>query len=180
MSRRIIIRPIGIVSESIIECITNCISNRLDFICKVFSKNKNPDYAYNEGRCQYNSKLILKNLIQNCSNDTFRLIGVTSVDLYAPILKYVFGLAQINGQCSLVSTHRLDPRFYNQPPNQYLLLKRVEKTTLHEIGHTFGLTHCRDKNCVMFSSAKIEDTDFKQPAFCLTCFELLNWNVEKL
>jgi archaemetzincin len=135
----------------------------------------NPKYAYNKTRLQYDSKLILKKLHHSCPHDTSRLIGVTHVDLYVPILKYVFGLAEVEGRCCLISIHRLRPEFYDQPPNPALLLERVEKTALHEIGHTLGLTHCRDRRCVMYSSTHIENTDFKQTDFCATCFELFKW-----
>ncbi|TES91083.1 MAG: archemetzincin [Desulfobacteraceae bacterium] len=140
---------------------------------------ESPEYAYNETRCQYNSKLILKHLLRQCPSDTLRFIGVTPVDLYVPILKFVFGLAQIEGQYSIISLHRLCPRFYDQPSNPDLLLARLEKAALHELGHTFGITHCRDRRCVMYSSTRIDDTDFKQPDFCLTCFELFRWHLEK-
>ena len=136
---------------------------------------ENPKYAYNEGRGQYNSKLILSHLSRSCPEDTLRFMGVTHVDIYVPILKYVFGLAQVAGKCFLISTHRLYPEFYDQPPNTDILLERVEKTAIHELGHTFGLTHCRDKRCVMFSSTKIENTDLKEPDFCPTCFDLFQW-----
>ena len=138
-----------------------------------------PRYAYNNTRCQYNSKLILKRLLEQSSHDTLRLVGVTPVDLYVPILKFVFGLAQIEGKCAIISLHRLYPQFYGQPSNPDLLSARVEKTALHELGHTFGLTHCQDRQCVMYSSTRIEDTDFKQSEFCPTCFELFQWLLEK-
>jgi archaemetzincin len=140
---------------------------------------ENPQFAYNDTRCQYNSKLILKRLLQRNLRGTLRLIGVTPMDLYVPILKFVFGLAQIEGKCSIISLHRLYPRFYDQPSNLDLLLARVEKTVLHELGHTFGITHCRDRRCVMYSSVRIEDTDVKQPDFCPTCFELFQWYLKK-
>ena len=139
----------------------------------------NPKYAYNETRSQYDSKLILRRLLGECPHNTLKFIGVTTVDLYVPILQFVFGLAQIEGKCSIVSLHRLYPQFYSRPPDPDLLLKRVEKTVLHELGHTFGIIHCRDRRCVMYSSTRIEDTDFKQPIFCPTCSELFKWHLEK-
>jgi archaemetzincin len=140
---------------------------------------ENPRYAYDDTRCQYNSKLIIKHLLDQSLQDSFRLLGITSVDLYVPILKFVFGLAQIQGKCSLISLHRLCPKFYDQPSDPDLLLARAEKTALHELGHTLGMTHCRDRRCVMYSSVRIEDTDSKQPDFCLTCFELFQWYLKK-
>ena len=179
MSGCVIICPVGPMDKWILEHIAECISTRCGLSCRISSRMENPKYAYNDTRHQYNSKQILKHLLQKCTRETLRLIGVTSVDLYVPILKFVFGLAQIEGQCSIISLHRLYPQFYDQPSNSDLLLARVEKTALHELGHTFGITHCRDRRCIMYSSTRIEDTDFKQPDFCLTCFELFRWYLEK-
>lgn len=175
----VIICPVGPMDKWILEHIAECISTQCGLSCRISSRMENPKYAYNDTRHQYNSKQILKHLLKQCTRETLRLIGVTPVDLYVPILKFVFGLAQIEGQCSIISLHRLYPQFYDQPSNSDLLLARVEKTALHELGHTFGITHCRDRRCIMYSSTRIEDTDFKQPDFCPTCFELFQWYLKK-
>ena len=179
MSKCVAICPIGSVEEDILEHIAECINKRCGLDCKVSLRMGNPVYAYDKTRCQYNGKLILKRLLECYPRDTLRLIGVTHVDLYVPILKYVFGLAEMGGQCALISLHRLLPQFYNQSPNQDLLITRIEKTALHELGHCLSLTHCRDRRCAMHSSTRIEDTDFKQPEFCPTCFEIFRWRLEK-
>jgi len=178
LSRCVTICPIGHVDDEIIKRLTECITSRCGLVSKVSPGMENPKYAYNESRCQYNSKLILKRLIQDRPHATFRLIGITQVDLYIPILTFVFGLAQIEGPCGVISMHRLYPEFYDQPSDFNFLMNRIEKTALHELGHTMGLTHCRDRRCVMYSSTRIGDTDFKQPYFCPTCFELFNWYLE--
>ena len=179
MSGCVTICPIGSVDREILEHIAKCISLRCGLTCRISMRMENPRYAYDDTRCQYNSKLIIKHLLDQSLQDSFRLLGITSVDLYVPILKFVFGLAQIHGKCSLISLHRLCPKFYDQPSDPDLLLARAEKTALHELGHTLGMTHCRDRRCVMCSSVRIEDTDSKQPDFCLTCFELFQWYLKK-
>ncbi len=179
MSTNVTICPIGLIDEEILNHIAKCISIRCGLTCRISPSLKNPRYAYNNIRLQYDSKLILKHLFQHRHQDTLRLIGVTSVDLYVPILQFVFGLAQIEGPCLLVSIHRLNPEFYDQQTNRELLFARVEKTVLHELGHTFGITHCRNRRCVMYSSTRIEDTDFKLPDFCPTCFELFQWYLKR-
>ncbi len=140
---------------------------------------ENPRYAFTETRGQYNSKLILERLVRCCPSDAVRLIGITQVDLFVPILKYVFGLAEVEGRSSIISIHRLRPEFYEQLPAPDLLLERVEKTALHELGHTLGLTHCRDRRCVMYSSTQIEHTDYKRSECCPGCRELFSWGLRK-
>jgi archaemetzincin len=179
LSKYITICPIGDVDDVILEHLADSIASRCDLCCKVSPGMENPAYAYNDRRCQYDSKEILKHLIQCRPTDTLRFIGVTHVDLYVPILKYVFGLAQIDGTCAVISLHRLHPQFYDQPYDINLLLARTEKTALHELGHTVGLVHCRDRGCIMYSSTRIEDTDYKQAFFCPTCLELFRWHLEK-
>jgi archaemetzincin len=45
------------------------------------------------------------------------ILGVTAVDLYIPILTFVFGEAQLGGLCAVVFFHRLRQDFYGLPPN---------------------------------------------------------------
>jgi len=177
LQNSIIICPIGSVNIEIPKYLGESLTNQCGLEYKISSTMGNPDYAYNKSRSQYNSKTILKRLIKNRSYNTLRLIGVTDVDIYVPILKYVFGLAQLEGHCAIISLYRLRPCFYDQPPNFNILLDRAEKTIIHEIGHTFGLTHCRKRSCVMYSSSRIEDTDLKKPCFCPTCNELFKWHL---
>ena len=179
MSKCIYVCPLGPVGEDILDCVTHSLETRSKMAVSVLPAMGDPSYAYDEGRGQYSSKRVLKRLAACCPRETFKIIGVTQLYLYIPILTFVFGAAEMSGQCAVVSTQRLDPRYYNQPVDHNLLLARVEKTTVHEFGHSLGLIHCRDRRCVMFSSTRIADTDFKKTQFCLTCQELFKWNLDK-
>jgi archaemetzincin len=179
LSRCVTICPLGFVEDEIIDRIAEHIEERCGIECRISKKMGKPEYAYDERRCQYNSKLILKRLIKRSPKKIFGFMGVTSVDLFVPILTYVYGLAAMEDQCSIISTHRLQPQFYDQPPDRDLLVDRAQKTALHEMGHCLGLTHCRNRHCVMYSSAKIEDTDFKKSVFCPTCSDLFKWYLDK-
>jgi len=139
---------------------------------------KAPEYAYDPKREQYDSRSILRHLSRS-GRDSLKIMGVTEVDLFVPVLKYVFGLAQVADRCTVISIHRLRNQFYEAPPDDVLLLERTLKTALHELGHSFGLTHCRVKRCVMFSSTRITDTDAKSDAFCPTCGDLFKWYRDK-
>lgn len=177
LSRRIAICCLGPLDQAIPVCLADHISTRYDLICDISSSMDSLTYAFDSNRRQYNSKMILRQLA-GVAHNALKLLAVTDVDLFVPILTYVFGLAEVGGPCAIISIYRLRPQFYGYPPNQDLLLERIEKTALHELGHSLGLVHCRDRRCVMHSSTSITDTDFKQSDFCPTCLEMFRWHME--
>ena len=98
-----------------------------------------------------------------------RVLCVIGVDLFAPVLTYVFGEAQLDGRAAVVSIHRLRSELYGLPADDDLLSRRLEKEALHELGHTYGLLHCRLQSCVMHASTYVEEIDLKSAAFCDAC-----------
>jgi archaemetzincin len=125
-------------------------------------------FALEPGRGQYHSTAILQRLERAGECDA-RVLGVTSVDLFVPVLTFVFGEAQLEGNCALVSMARLKEEFYGMPAREDLLHERLLKEAVHELGHTFGLRHCDDWRCVMTSSHGVERLDIKTAEFCAAC-----------
>jgi len=97
------------------------------------------------------------------------VLGVTGLDLYVPVLTFVFGEAQLGGSCALVSAHRLRNEYYGVPGDEELLVARLLKETLHEFGHTQGLRHCADWRCVMSSAHSVERIDLRAAVYCRDC-----------
>ena len=118
--------------------------------------------AFDPNRVQHNSSLILRQLIMQPPPDAERILGVLDVDLFIPILTFVFGEAQLQGIGAVVSTHRLHNRFYGLPENKDVTTDRLLKEAVHELGHTYGLIHCSQPKCVMNSSTYVENIDQKQ------------------
>ena len=102
-----------------------------------------------------------------------RVLGITAQDLFVPVLTFVFGEAQLEGHCTVVSMHRLREEFYGLPPRDDLMRERLVKEAVHELGHTHGLRHCQDWRCVMSSSHGVERLDIKGADFCLPCHRTL-------
>jgi archaemetzincin len=46
---------------------------------------------------------------------------------------------------------------------------RLQKEAVHELGHTFGLLHCRDEHCAMARSPSLRHVDAKSPALFRAC-----------
>jgi len=136
--------------------------------CRVRPERLNVASTRDPARNQYYSTAILQ-AMQPLAEKGARLLAVTSLDLYVPVLTFVFGEAQLNGGCAVVSSHRLREEFYGLPGREELLWDRLVKEAVHELGHTFGLRHCDDWRCVMTSSHGVERLDVKGAEFCEIC-----------
>lgn len=132
-----------------------------------------PELAFDSSRGQYNSRILLAQLLREADPEATRVLGIAAVDLFIPVLTYVFGEAQLDGRAAVVSTHRLDCQLYGLPPNRPLLLQRLRKEVIHELGHTYNLVHCHNHPCVMMSSTYVEGIDLKSEHFCDRCIDQL-------
>ena len=128
-----------------------------------------PPESFEARRNQYYSTKILKEMLGDVPQDALKLLGVTGVDLCIPILTYVFGEAQVGGTAAVVSLARLRQEHYGLTPDRPLLLERLRKECLHELGHTFGLYHCPSRDCVMHLSNTVVDVDTRGGDFCSGC-----------
>jgi archaemetzincin len=131
------------------------------------------DRAFDQSRRQFNSTALLALLINQHIGPGIKEILLVEVDLFVPVLTFVFGEAQLGGIAAIVSTHRLRDQFYGLPSNESSMLQRLEKEVIHELGHTFGLYHCRQFECVMRSSTYVEEIDLKKAELCGPCSALL-------
>ncbi len=120
--------------------------------------------AFDVGRQQHSSRVILEWLAGRMPADGAKLLGVTGMDLFIPVLTFVFGEAQLAGRVAVVSTARL-----REPPADALVRARLAKESVHEVGHTFGLVHCASSACVMARSPALAAVDLKQDRLCPDC-----------
>jgi archaemetzincin len=135
--------------------------------CRIRPERLDGSFAYDARREQYHSTAILQALQSYVEGG--RVLAVTTLDLYVPVLTFVFGEAQLSGNCAIVSLHRLREEAYGLPGDHALLEERLFKEAVHELGHTFGLRHCEDWRCVMTSSHAVEYLDIKSADLCVRC-----------
>ena len=128
-----------------------------------------PAETYDAQARQYNSEKFLRILRRTYPSDEMRVLGMTTVDLFIPMLSFVFGQAQLQGRVAIVSSARMRQEFYDLPGDDFLTTQRMLKESVHEIGHTFGLTHCLDKRCPMSLSTNVVSTDAKGIHLCGSC-----------
>lgn len=165
---------IGDVEPAAVQYAALSISDVLGLRCRIDQRRIDPGEAYIPTRNQYHSRPLLDILLkQEAPPDEYRL-GLTEVDLCIPILTFVFGEALVRGHAAVVSLHRLRQTFYGLPHDPDLLLHRLEKEILHELGHAAGLIHCKDFRCAMAFSNAVGQVDLKEARFCASCLEGLS------
>ena len=129
---------------------------------------------YDPARRQYNGNKLLDKIDNEFGSPSIKVLGLFNVDLFIPILTYIFGQAYINGRSGIVSLFRLSNERYGIKTDDHLLADRFRKEVIHELGHMFGLIHCHDPICVMRSGTYVEDIDQKSHTLCNKCRQSLN------
>ena len=124
---------------------------------------------YDPMRRQYDGNRILRELDRSSHQRYDKVIGLYRVDLFIPILTYIFGQAELKGRVGIASLFRLRNEHYGMKKDDSLLLERFSKVVNHELGHLFGLVHCHTPSCLMRSSTYVEDLDQKSHKLCAKC-----------
>ncbi len=164
----ILLVPVGEIDKKVIERLQADLG-------KIFNKQTeagqgipHPDYAFNKGRNQYLSTAILRAIMEGKDDRAHeKILGVVDQDLYVPELNFVFGEA--SQKAAIISLTRLRQEFYHLPQDQNLFYKRALTEAVHELGHTYAVSHCKNPRCVMFFSNSLIDTDRKGSQFCPEC-----------
>ncbi len=159
----------GYFDKGVLESISEAVGN--EFACSVTIKDAHIDLGdfFDPARRQYNADKLLRIVDSMNVPGSNKTIGLFSIDLYIPILTYIFGQAQLGGRTGIASHYRLDNERYGMKSNPKLLLERFKKEVIHELGHTFGLIHCHTPDCVMRSGTYVEDIDQKNARLCGNC-----------
>jgi len=169
----IYLQPYGDINYSALLYLKENLSDKFSLDCRIGVKNKLPEKKYDLSRRQYVAGTFLSELGKVLPRDALKALAIVDADLYAPNLSFVFGEAEVDGKCAVISLFRLYPEFYGFPSDPAVFYKRALKEAVHELGHTFGLGHCKCPDCIMFFSNSITDTDNKSEEFCPVCLTRL-------
>jgi archaemetzincin len=159
----------GQFDKDILEKI--CEAVRQEFYFSVMLKEGHLDLGefYDITRRQYNGSMLLKQVNAMFLPDSIKILGLFNVDLFIPILTFIFGQAFLGGRSGIASIYRLSNERYGINEDKVLLTERFKKEVIHELGHTFELIHCYNPACVMRSSTYVEDIDQKKQFLCHSC-----------
>lgn len=154
--------PMGRTDMTAISVIAANLQAILGLNTRIIPVQPEPEHAFLARRGQYDAGKILHALAAIPEGSRLRL-AVVSVDIYTPILTFVFGESQLGGKAAVVSLFRTKcenpEKFYN----------RAAKIAIHEIGHLLGIVHCRTPDCLMGFSSSLEKLDRLPLRFCQAC-----------
>ncbi|HET7754273.1 MAG TPA: archaemetzincin family Zn-dependent metalloprotease [Anaeromyxobacteraceae bacterium] len=142
------------------------VERAFDVPVRIISDPARPEGTLDARRRQHASGRVLKWLLEKGPPGA-KVLGVTDVDLFIPILTFVFGEAQLGGTAAVVSTARLKEPLPVSDPR--LVVERLAKEAVHELGHAMGLVHCATPDCAMGRSASVRDVDSKRGSLCGSC-----------
>ncbi len=177
--QQIIISPIGDVKADILKSLGMEIERIFGYSTKIQFLLQDVNFSLDPARDQYYSTLILEKLEKLAFGPGLKILGITHVDLFIPILTYVYGEAQLGGKACIVSTHRLGDELPSMD-SEKAYWSRIIKEAVHELGHTFRLRHCPDQTCIMHYCRCIEDVDKKSDRLCRYCTVLLDDEINRL
>jgi archaemetzincin len=163
----------GHFGKEFLAKISEAVAN--EYNCQAIIRDAHIDLSefYDPQRRQYNGDKLLREVDTMQIPESTKVIGLFNVDLYIPILTYIFGQAQLGGRTAIASQFRLSNERYGMLPDEDLMTERFKKEVIHELGHTFGLIHCHTPTCVMRSSTYVEDIDQKEGQLCSKCRTVL-------
>ena len=167
-AHNIIISPVGDFTTDLLDPIRDEIKRIYGYPTEVLPLLDDLEFAYHPNRNQYHSTSILDQLALKAPVDAIKVMAITQVDLFIPILTHVYGEAQLGGKACIVSTIRLNEG-HGALSTQEPYFSRIVKEAIHELGHTYNLIHCHEHPCVMMSSTYVDGIDQKSARFCPAC-----------
>lgn len=135
---------------------------------------KLPEKYYYAPRDRYSGRGLLKDLSQNKHGTV--VLGLTNEVIYELNEKSptfgIFGIGSVGGHVAVISS--------TLPSRKKHSDEHLVKLMMHELGHSFGLNHCKDEHCFMVD-AEHGNKFSKTPSFCPQCKAFLyrkGWEIK--
>jgi len=167
--RHITLISYGHFERKFLENIAESVEHQFHYPVIIEDRHMDLSKFYDPARKQYDGNKLLREVDSNIPKGSVKTAGLFRVDLFIPILTFIYGQAFLNGNSAVASLFRLNNERYGMKMDENLLFERFKKEVIHELGHTFGLKHCHIPVCVMVSSTYVEDIDQKSAELCTSC-----------
>lgn len=173
--------PMGDVGDVAVRIVAAYLQAVLGLAVDILERRPVNENCYVPDRRQYDAAKLITAL-KECSASWpyLKIVAVLSVDLGVPILRFVFGEAEMSGRCAVVSGYRLRRNEDGTDAGLEVYYERLAKVALHETAHTLSLFHCDDPRCLMHFAPSTKHLDLIRLFFCSRCEFLLKKTVETL
>ncbi|HMR74484.1 MAG TPA: zinc-dependent metalloprotease family protein [Polyangiaceae bacterium] len=172
--RVIFLQPLGkALPEADVALVKAALSVFYDMDVRVAPRLGLPKAAYYSPRRRYRAEKLLSFLEKRAPADAYRVLGITAVDISTTKKPYkdwgVLGLANVDGSSCVMSSFRCKRKAKNAEHAR----QRFGKVAVHEIGHTFGLSHCPNRGCLMEDAKGSVLTSDREYDLCADCRQKL-------
>ena len=163
----------------LISRLKTSLESTFDCAVEIRQKIGNLRYAYNRKRKQYISPTLLSHLNRVKRDNGDKILGVVNVDLYSPGYDFVYGEADVHCGVATLSTFRLISENPDGDADEDLFEERVIREATHEVGHLFGMDHCKNQQCLMRTCTCVSEVDEAGNLFCNECEKKLKTNLDR-
>jgi archaemetzincin len=167
--KTIYIIPLNGVNQNDVLLSSNELQNFYHYNVIVLSQDVIPNNIKLQTSGKYNANKILKFLGEKYGYLDGKIVGITNVNISTKRtfnnVTYndwsILGLGAIGGQSCIISTKNMVTNHQD----------RLSKVTIHEVGHTLGLSHCDfDPKCLMNDAkGKASKVDSEDKVMCEQC-----------
>lgn len=165
----VMILPLGDVKPEYLKLVKNSVESFYGFECVIKPKVNLTNDLLSKSKTRYNADKIL-NKFKTKEN----LLIITEKDIATKKGNYeewgILGLGQRPGNTCVISTFRMKKNVSVE-----VLYDRLEKVSLHEIGHNLGLGHCDYHIECLMNDARgtIRQVDREKKWLCQKCHNLI-------
>ena len=104
----ILIVPIRPVDHAELTALVEPLSSAFELPVSIEESNYiDPSFAFEAYRNQFNSTELISALLNRFTTFDGKILGISTVDFFVPVLTYVFGEAQLDGKVAVLSSFRL-------------------------------------------------------------------------
>lgn len=162
------ILPLGNVDKIVIDQVTKTINSFYNRPVKLLPTQKLIPKLKRNTSPRYSADSILSHFKSNTYTIVVTEVDITQFKKEKKSDWGIFGLGYQPGRICVIS---YCPCRLGKNISKNVMLTRVHKVTIHELGHNFGLPHCEnDKRCVMHAAeGKGVQVDYGYDEFCIQC-----------